>query len=92
MLAIVAGIGYASWSWDVRDSADLVGAIPKGPGLSRGTPAVALPLPPAEETDPLYAVRIRRPAPPVDEPELVETPPEARLPLAPDIQPTFPNN
>jgi hypothetical protein len=92
VLAIVTGIGYASWSWDVRDGANLVGEVPPGPGLSRGTPAVALPLPPAEETDPLFEVRIRRPAPPVDEPELVETPPEARIPLAPDIVPTFPSN
>jgi hypothetical protein len=91
VLLIVAGIGYASWSWDVRDEASLVTTVPQGPVMELGIPELP-PVPTAEEIEQVFQVQIvRRPAPPVDEPELVETPPEAAIPMAPDVTPTFPS-
>jgi general secretion pathway protein A len=91
ILAVVAAGNYAAWSWDVREPATLVAQAPAGPGLSRGTPAVALPVPPIEEMNQVFVII---PAPrraPVDVPELVETPPEAAIPMAPNVVPTFPS-
>jgi general secretion pathway protein A len=91
VLLIVAGIGYASWSWDVRDEASLVTTVPQGPVMDLGIPEMPG-VPPADEIDQLFQVQVARPpAPPVDEPELVETPPEAAIPMAPDVAPTFPS-
>jgi hypothetical protein len=90
VVLIVAGIGYASWSWDVRDSSGLIGRLPASPTRDLGIPATPG-IPPAEEIDLVFTPRRFVPRAPVDEPQLVETPPEAAIPMAPDVVPTFPN-
>ncbi len=91
VLLIVGGIGYASWSWDVRDSSQILRPVPAGPPVDLRI-ADLPPLPSAEEMDALYQPPRRFVAPPVpvDQPELVDTPPEASVPMAPDVMPTFP--
>ncbi len=92
VVAIVAGIGYASWTWDVRDSAGLIVTVPPRPVLDRGTPGSPMPVPPAANIDALFMVRRALPRPvAVDEPPLVETPPEARMPVAPAAEPESPS-
>jgi general secretion pathway protein A len=91
VILIVAGIGYASWSWDVRDQGSLVTTVPPGPVVDLG---IAEPpaLPSAEEMQQVFEVRRIPPRiPAVDEPQLVDTPPEAAIPMAPDVVPTFPS-
>ena len=92
VLAIVGGLGYASWSWDVRDSAGLIGPVPPRPTHDLGLEPAPSGIPPAELTDPLFIPRRIIPQTPVvvDRPELVDTPPEAAIPMAPDVMPTFP--
>jgi type II secretory pathway predicted ATPase ExeA len=91
VILIVAAIGYASWSWDVRDQGSLVTTVPRGPEVDLGIPA-AQALPSDEEIQQVFQVRrLPPPAPAADEPQLVETPPEAAIPMAPDVVPTFPN-
>jgi hypothetical protein len=90
---IVGGAGYASWSWDVRDGLGTIGPVPPGPVLGLDIPDAPRGVPPPEEIEEVFRVQVRPyvPRPPVDEPELVETPPEAAIPMAPDIVPTFPD-
>lgn len=92
VIVIVAGIGYASWSWDVRDRSGLVGPAPDGPPLDRGTPATALPVPGPDEIDALFRVRLVVPRRRVEEPPLVETPPEAAMPIDQAAPGTLPFN
>ncbi len=90
LIAIVAGGSYVAWSWDVREPETLVTRAPAGPNLSRGTPALALPVPPIEEIDQVFVIIPAARRAPVDVPQLVQTPPEAAIPMAPDVVPTFP--
>lgn len=90
ILLILGGVGYASWSWDVRDSARLVGPVPAGPKVDLRIPELPG-IPPVEEMNAIFQPPRRiAPPPPVDVPELVDTPPEAAVPMAPDVMPTFP--
>lgn len=90
ILLILGGVGYASWSWDVRDSARLVGPVPAGPKVDLRIPELPG-VPPVEEMNAIFQPPRRiAPPPPVDVPELVDTPPEAAVPMAPDVMPTFP--
>jgi hypothetical protein len=91
IVAVVAAGNYAAWSWDVRDPATLVAQAPTGPNLSRGTPALALPVPPIEEIDQVFVIVPAARRAPVDVPQLVDTPPEANIPMAPNVVPTFPS-
>jgi general secretion pathway protein A len=91
IIAIVVAGNYAAWAWDVRAPATLVTRAPAGPNLSRGTPAVALPVPPIEEMDQVFVLRPAGRRAPVDVPQLVDTPPEAAIPMAPNVVPTFPS-
>lgn len=79
VVAVVAGIGYAAWGWDVRAVGAAIPPPPPGPALDRGAPPAVIPPTTREELQALHPIRRFVPMPPPD--PVVETPPEAAFPL-----------
>ncbi len=79
VVAVVAGIGYAAWGWDVRAAGAAIPPPPPGPALDRGAPPAVIPPTTREELQALHPIRRFVPMPPPD--PVVETPPEAAFPL-----------
>jgi hypothetical protein len=86
VVLIVAGVGYASWSWDVRDGVSLAGSVPPAPARDLGI-APPPPMPSAEEIEQLFQMRRVPPPTFVDDPQFPGTP----EPPAPPVVPTFSN-
>lgn len=88
VVVIVGAIGYVAWSWDVHDDGALSAApVPPRPVLDRGTPLGPRPVPAPEEVDAIFRIRLRPWRPlretPDDAVPVVDTPPEAAMPIAP---------
>lgn len=88
VVVIVGAIGYVAWSWDVHDDGALSAApVPPRPVLDRGTPLGPRPVPAPEEVDAIFRIRLRPWSPlretPDDAVPVVDTPPEAAMPIAP---------
>src|SRR5690606_11973567 len=85
--AVVLGLGvvYLGWAWNVRDSAALVGQAPAGPTLDRGTVPGPYPVPPPDEIEARFRIRLR-PWRPLAETPSNAVPPPPQLPQPPSPQ------